>query len=167
MSFYDSDLNPVIENASNEDLKPLRDYMLKGWTNYIEIDERYKNDPDNCVAYADLIADEFRAFGGNSIMNIMRATVMPIPPVINSIMNFMRGGEGVSYREVVCDVAKKLKVNFNNNSSVERIEECIIMKVFEEAWKKMSEEEREAAVKEIKPNAAINGGVVAMGGGRH
>ena len=130
MGNYDKDLNPVLEKANNEELMPLVDYMLKKLSNAIDIDDRYKANPQKPTNYVDLIADELRLFGGNSFVNLVR-------------------GEGVSYKEVVCDVAKILKVPFNQNSNVERIETLVIQKVFEESLEKMSDEEKEEALKEL------------------
>lgn len=71
-----------------------------------------------------LISSEIRSFGGNSIFNLFR------------------GGNGVTYKEVLTDVAEHLKVNCNKNSSCERIEIEILLKVLEQSIEKMTEEER-------------------------
>lgn len=130
MGNYDRDLNPVLENASDEELLPLVDYMLKKLSNAIDTDNRYKANPKKPTNYVDLVADELRLFGGNSFANIAR-------------------GEGIPYKEVVCDVAKILKVSYNKDSDVERIETLIIQKVFEESLEKMSDEEKEETLKEL------------------
>lgn len=144
MKSYDSDLNPVLEKASNEELMPMVEYMLKKATNYIDIDERYKKRPENPRGYTDLIADELRLFGSNSFASILR------------------GGVGVSYHEVVCDVASKLKVNYNKSSSCERIETEILQKVFTDAWNKLSEGERKTVIKEVAPGARLSGPIATM-----
>lgn len=131
MASYDNDLNPVLENASDEDLLPLVGYMVKKLSNGIDIDERYKANPKRPTAYTDLIADELRLFGGNTFANLVR------------------GGVGVSYKEVVCDAADKMKVSYNKASSVERIESLIIQKIFEDSLEKMSEGEKQKIINEL------------------
>ena len=131
MASYDNDLNPVLERASDADLLPLVEYMLKKLSNGIDTDERYKSDPKKPTSYADLIADEIRLFGGNTFANLAR------------------GGVGVPYREVVCDVADKMKVSYNKASSVERIELLIVQKIFEDSIEKMTEEDRQKLIKDL------------------
>lgn len=131
MASYDNDLNPVLERASDADLLPLVEYMLKKLSNGIDTDERYKSDPKKPTSYADLIADEIRLFGGNTFANLAR------------------GGVGVPYREVVCDVADKMKVSYNKASTVERIELLIVQKIFEDSIEKMTEEDRQKIIKDL------------------
>ena len=74
-----------------------------------------------------------------------------------------RLGKGVLYKEVLIDVANKLKANFNSKSDVSIIEQALLMKVLEGALNKMTAEEREALAKEaglsavaqLAPDAAI------------
>ena len=113
------------------DLLPLVEYMLKKLSNGIDTDERYKSDPKKPTSYADLIADEIRLFGGNTFANLAR------------------GGVGVPYREVVCDVADKMKVSYNKASTVERIELLIVQKIFEDSIEKMTEEDRQKLIKDL------------------
>lgn len=139
---YDSDLNPVLNHATNNELQVLVAYIIKKLSNSIETDPRYQAYPEEPLRYVDLISDEIRRMGGNSFVNLFR-------------------GEGVSYHEVVCDVAKKLKVNFNKHSSAERIEELILNKVFEDAWERMSECERQEVLNDL-PSGSFSGGAATM-----
>ena len=59
-----------------------------------------------------------------------------------------RGG-GVSYKEVLCDVCDKMKVNYNKDSSTNKIEQNLLMKILEDALEKMSPEEIEKLGKEL------------------
>ncbi len=52
-----------------------------------------------------------------------------------------RGGKGVQYKEVLMDVCDKMKVNYTKNSSVEKIESNLLMKILTDALEKMSPEE--------------------------
>lgn len=61
----------------------------------------------------------------------------------NDIATIARGGDGVSYDEVVYDVAKKLKApDINKNATAEYNERQIIIKIFSEAFEKMSDDEK-------------------------
>ncbi|TOO18706.1 YaaW family protein, partial [Vibrio parahaemolyticus] len=64
------------------------------------------------------------------------------------------------YREIVEDVAKKLKVNFNNGNDIEALENKIFEKILETALEKMSDEEKAALGEELgmKHGAAGKGG---------
>ena len=130
MATYDTELNPILANASDEELRPIVGFLLKKMSNDIKNDYRYKDHPDEPSLYTDLISDEIRLMGGNTFVNLFRR-------------------EGVSYHEVVVDVAEKMKVSFNKNSSTERIEELIIQKVFEDAWERMDVGEREEVIRDL------------------
>lgn len=56
-------------------------------------------------------------------------------------MNLIKGGKGVLYKEVLCDVCDKMKVNYNKSSSVKRIEENLLMKILQTTLEKMTPEE--------------------------
>lgn len=78
--------------------------------------------PDH-TKYVDEIVEEIQKFGGNTLLNTFR-------------------GLGVSYHEVLCDVADKMKVPCKKTQSTELVEAHLLAKVLEDAWEKMSEEER-------------------------
>lgn len=84
--------------------------------------------PDH-TKYVDGIIEELQKYGGNSIVNAVR-------------------GMGVSYHEVLCDVAKKMKVNFNAAQTTQTIEDGLLAKVLENAWEKMSADERKELINE-------------------
>jgi uncharacterized protein YaaW (UPF0174 family)/transcriptional regulator with XRE-family HTH domain len=122
----DADLVPLLRKCTNDDLDPLVQYILqKGWlSSELEITEVYKKNQPNHVAYVDEICSEIQRFGGHTFANLLR------------------GGEGVTYKRIVCAVAKRLKVNFNEKREVEIIEEQILLKILEKAWEKMTDEEK-------------------------
>ena len=92
-------------------------------TEELTMNERYKQYyPDHHQYWKD-IAAEIQCFGANSFVTIFR------------------GGKGVPYREVLTDVCDKLKVNYNKNSTVEKIENNMLMKIIADALEKMSPEE--------------------------
>jgi uncharacterized protein YaaW (UPF0174 family) len=53
------------------------------------------------------------------------------------------------YKEIACNVAKKMKVNFNKKREVEFIEQQILLKVLEKAWEKMDNEEKRIFMDEL------------------
>lgn len=61
----------------------------------------------------------------------------------NDIASMFRGGDGVAYEEVVCDVGEKLKAKgVSPSNTVSRNEELIIEKVFADTLDSMSEDEK-------------------------
>lgn len=122
----DDDLIPLLRKCTNEDLDPLVQYIIQkgGITSELETTEVYKKNQPNHTAYVDIICSEIQRFGGHTFANILR------------------GGEGVPYKKIVCTVASRLKVNFNNNREIEVIEEQILLKVLEKAWERMTNEEK-------------------------
>ena len=129
----DDDLLPLLRKCTNKDLEPLVSYITNngGLTSELELTEAYKKHYPNHKMYVDEIAAEIQKFGGNTIVNLAR------------------GGKGVPYREIVCDVAKKLKVNFNKKRETEFIEQQIALKLLERAWEKMTDEEKRVFMDEL------------------
>ncbi len=58
----------------------------------------------------------------------------------NSFANFFRG-EGVLYKEILCDVCDHLKVNYNEKSETSLIEENMLSSILQKSLEKMSDEE--------------------------
>ncbi|MGP5135297.1 YaaW family protein [Psychrobacter cibarius] len=135
---YDSNLNIVLDKASNEDLDPLVEYLSKKFSCDLVVDTVYKENSPNHSKYADLIAKEIRDMGGNSFMNMFR------------------GFEGPSYHEVVCDVASKLKASYDKNDSIENIENSILEVILTKALEKMTNEEKQLLLKEMGGKSNIN-----------
>lgn len=156
----DIDLIPLIRKCNNEELDNLVGYITKkgNVSSQIQTTKVYeKYNPDH-IKYADEIAAEIQKFGGNTIANIMR------------------GGKGVCYKEIICDVADKLKVNYNKKQDIDFIEQQILLKVLEKSWEKMSLDEKEALLKGIMedtknisgyrefPMAILQSAIIAGGG---
>ena len=128
---YDFSLNPVLEKATNEDLQYLVEIINKTITNSLESDELYKKYNPDHKKYVNVIASEIRSFGGNTIANVFRR------------------GKGPEYKEIVCDVADKLKAPYRKESSIEKIEDSILETVLTQALEKMSESEKQELLKEF------------------
>lgn len=93
------------------------------WSEEITQSGYYKQYGTDYHEYWPLIAAEIQAFGANTFATMFR------------------GGKGVLYREVATDVCDKLKVNYNKSSSIEMIENNLLMKILSDALEKMSQEE--------------------------
>ena len=128
---YDFSLNPVLEKANNDDLQYLVEIITNAMTNALDSDELYKKYQPDHKKYVGVIASEIRAFGGNTFANMLR------------------GGKGPEYKEIVCDVADKLKSPYNKNASIEKVEDAILETVLTQALEKMSESEKQDLLKEI------------------
>lgn len=75
----------------------------------------------------------------------------------NDIASLFRKGEGVSYDEVVYDVAKKLGVkDASKDNSAEKNENLIIAKAFADAYDKMTAEEKEDLLKSLNIEGTSN-----------
>ena len=130
-----------LRNADNSDLKVLVDYLTKTkkgdtrWTEELTTTESYKKYyPEQLQLMCDDIADELQRYGGNTFMNILR-------------------GHGVEYRELLIDVCKKMKVNFNSNASVEMIEYNLLQKILVDSLENMTVEELKKMMDEMNiPN---------------
>lgn len=92
-------------------------------TEELTMSEDYKNNYPNHTEYWQLIAAEVQCFGANTFATMIR------------------GGKGVTYREVLTDVCDKMGVNYNKDSNVEIIESNLLMKILTDAIEKMTPEE--------------------------
>ncbi|HHF1966441.1 TPA: DUF3944 domain-containing protein, partial [Haemophilus influenzae] len=118
-----------LSKCTDEDLNDLV-YCLthdkdgsKRLTEELTLSDAYKKHYPYHSLYWEEIAAEIQCFGGNTFANMFR------------------GGKGVLYKEVLCDVCDKMKVNYNKNSAVGIIENGLISKVLEDSLEKMSPDE--------------------------
>lgn len=93
------------------------------WTESLTQSEKYKQHFPNHIMYWKEIGEEIQLFGGNTIANLFR------------------GFTGVEYKEILCDVCNKLKVNFNKYAPIEMIEDALLQKILYDALNKMSPEQ--------------------------
>lgn len=120
----DPDLNFLSKCTDNDlnDLVKVLIYDKDGETRFTEeltSSENYKAYHPKHSMYWQDIAAEVQTFGGNSFVNMFR-------------------GGGVLYKEVLCDVCDKIKINYNEKSKTERIEQQLLGKILEDALEKMS-----------------------------
>ena len=146
----DEDLNFFAE-LNSDDLDILVEILTKNkdgeerLTENLTLEEEFiQNQPDH-DKYWDLIAAELQTFGGNSFAN------------------FLRGDKGVSYREILIDVSKKLKVNFNDKASTTIIENNLFMKILSDSMEKMDPKELKEFTDEldIKTTSFTSNAVIA------
>ncbi|HAP0136561.1 TPA: DUF3944 domain-containing protein [Escherichia coli] len=83
----------------------------------------YKSHYPNHSLYWEDIAAEIQCFGANTFATMFR------------------GGKGVLYKEILCDVCEKMKVNFNKDSKTEIIENNLLMKIITDALDSMTPEQ--------------------------
>lgn len=103
-------------------------------TENLTYSEKYKKHYPDHKMYWEEIAEELQLFGGNTFMNLIK------------------GNKGVLYREILCDVCDRLKVNYNKKSAVTLIEQHLLMKILSDALEKMSPEE----IKQLADELGIN-----------
>lgn len=127
----DPDLAGVLSTADFDDLTVLIDHITDKGEGRISLSS------ETCKALVDakasgrvdeeiraLIAEELQRFGGNSLINLMR------------------GGVGVPYKEILCDVASHVKASYSSKSSCAQIEIAILEAVLAQSVAKMSEQEK-------------------------
>jgi uncharacterized protein YaaW (UPF0174 family) len=123
MSTGDSQLLPLLRNASDSELAPLVAYITKAFSSGLESKARYKTHYPAHGQYADLIAHELCEFGGNTFVNLFR-------------------GGGPEWKTVVIDVAEKLDAAYQKEWGVERIELAVLAAITRKAWSDMDEAQR-------------------------
>ncbi|HWR43953.1 hypothetical protein [Sporomusa sp.] len=84
----------------------------------------YSSDKNCDLPDPDRLIRELRRSGSNDIVRLLT-------------------GHQAHYLEIVRDVAGKLKIEWKKDDDEEKLEKAIFLKVFQQAWVKMSNEERE------------------------
>ncbi|GAA9710221.1 DUF3944 domain-containing protein [Helicobacter pylori] len=94
----------------------------KRFTEGLTLSEEYKRHGNDYAKYAERIAEELQHYGANSFASALRGT-------------------GVLYREILCEVCNKLKVNYNKKSDATLIEQNMLSKILERSLEEMDDEE--------------------------
>ena len=143
MAYLEDKNLEFLQHCNTEDLQVLVDYLTKDKDGELRVSEELtsteaykKYYPHSLPMMWKQIAEELQHYGGNTFANGLRGT-------------------GVPYREILTDVAKKQKVNFNSNNSVEQIEQYILQSIMEKAIEEMSEEELKKFLTEIDAGKTI------------
>ncbi|GAA7323176.1 hypothetical protein BD0111_00530 [Helicobacter pylori] len=117
-----------LKRLSSNDLKDLFDVLVydkdgeKRFTEGLTLSEEYKRHGHDYAKYAERIAEELQHYGANSFASALRGT-------------------GVLYREILCEVCNKLKVNYNKKSDTTLVEENMLSKILERSLEEMDDEE--------------------------
>lgn len=142
----DDDLE-FLQYCSEGDIQQLANYLIYDKDNKERIaseilnSEDFKllnNQPDQWRKSWKLVAGELQHFGGDSIVNLFRGT-------------------GVLYKEILSDVCDKLEVKYNRTDSAYNIENSLIERLVKLSWEKMSEKEKQEALKTFNVPSSIYG----------
>ncbi|OUO50355.1 hypothetical protein B5F77_13050 [Parabacteroides sp. An277] len=130
-----------LSECSNEDLKTFADLLVfdkndkQRATEELSKTRAYKEFyPKEMNKICREIIHEFQLFGGDTVANAIR-------------------GCGIPYREILMDVCDKKKVNYNKNSSIERIEMCFVQRILDEALEEMDEDEIKGIANDLRIDA--------------
>lgn len=134
---YDEDLE-FLGKLSSEELSYLVDVLIKDpknnekrLTETLTTSDNFNKYGNDYARYWQDIAAELQTFGGNSFVNVFR-------------------GGGVCYREILCDVCDKQKVNYNKNSSTTQIEIYLLQKILDDMQTQLNEEQLKKLAKEFE-----------------
>ena len=103
----------------------------KIYTESLTKKEAYKKYGKDYSQYWKDIAEEIQYFGANSIMSFLK-------------------GKGVLYREIVGDVADKIKVKYDKDFTAKDIENEILIKILNDSLEKMTEDEKRDFIKDME-----------------
>ncbi len=131
----------LLQQATNEDLEPLVEYILKAKTESLSDHADFKRWKSDHRRYAGVIFDELRLFGGNSFANLWRKS-------------------GPSYIELVRDVADKFKVKNTGSMELTELEEELVQSILRQALEQSSDEDRRA-LEEILREAGLDNSKMA------
>ncbi len=149
-------LTTLLEVADVDDLCVLADYITDNGEGRLSLDSDKNKKLTACSKHrlfvnADrlLIAEEILLFGGNSIANLYRGFLKN-----TAVGNFVSGAlpsvsNTISYAELVEDVAKKSNSVYGEGDSVPDMENAILLRIFKQAYDKMSEAERKSILGEL------------------
>lgn len=136
-----------LRSCEKDDLAILVKYLTVDKDRKTRFAEQLLSDPTFKACNGDYskawqqIAGELQLFGGDSVVNMFR-------------------GNGILYKEILCDVCNKLKVNYNQKQDVSKIESYLLQKIISDSWEEMTEADR----KELLSAIGIDGNLVGSAG---
>jgi uncharacterized protein YaaW (UPF0174 family) len=133
-----------LEDCSHEDLALLVNVLTKSegtkrWSEYLTNDERFKQHTEKLPKAWQLIAAELQRCGADSIMSVFR------------------GGQGVTYREILLDICSKLGVRSAPRLKLTILEARLLSKVLADAWKTMTDDQKKEFVSNWEKSGATKG----------
>lgn len=129
LQYCENDDLALLENILINDPKDKKSRLAQELTACPE----YKAHHPDCKMYWRSIAAELQTFGANTL-----------------VTKIIRQGQGVQYKEILTDICKKHKVNFNKNSSTEKIEMNLLLKIMEKTLEEMTQEERNQIASDLE-----------------
>lgn len=142
---YDNDLNPLLENCTSEELNPIVNILTSTKTCSLQLKMYCSNSESDHTKYVDIICDEIRSFGSNTIKNFTAGSRL--------------------YIDIVKDIASKIGVTYTDEDNITNIEKNILEKVFMDNWNAMSEKEKIMVVSSYRGVSAadvVQGGIEAL-----
>ncbi|WP_299042100.1 DUF3944 domain-containing protein [uncultured Campylobacter sp.] len=129
---YDHDLE-FLRSVPNESLNDLVNLFKEkaNLTQGLSMNDKYKRYYPDHQKYIERIMEEIQLFGGNSFSNLFRLN------------------KGVLYREILCDVCDKMKVNYSKYADVKQIEQDLLIKILDDHISKLGPRELEEFLKEL------------------
>jgi len=108
------DLYALLSICSKDELNTIVSTITDPVSGFLDQEESYKKYFPDHTKYYSLIGDEIRLFGGDSFANIAR------------------GGEGISYDEIVIDVCNRLKIPCENENTAKNEENLLSLYLLEQ-----------------------------------
>lgn len=162
MSKYDALLqNPgslklLLSVAEPEDLSILADYITDKGEGRLSLDADICKKLAACSKHLiftkadrDLIGTEILLFGGNSLANLYRGVVKKA--LVGALLGSAQPevSPAIDYSELVKDVGKKAKATFGDDAPILDIEQSILLRIFKQAFDKMTEDERRKTLDDL------------------
>ncbi|PVZ64476.1 YaaW family protein [Pelagibaculum spongiae] len=131
----DHDLFPMLEQATTKEKKLISTVIA----------EKISSNIESSCTNSMKIGRELQLMGGNSAVNLFR-------------------GDGVKYKELAYDAAKKVRAKVKSNDSIETIEWELLTTLVKKAVEKMNEQDKEQFFAELEESTgqAFNWKNVAM-----
>ena len=146
MAFREDPDLTFLKNCSDEELKNLADILIydadgtKRLTSSLSSEPRYKEaeKTGHYTAAWREIAAEYQLFGGDTLINILR------------------GEKGVTYREILKDLCRSLKIDFKKKETTVNIEKHFMMELLRQSLQGMSPENRKKFLQSNNLMADVN-----------
>ena len=148
------DLLPFLKVCSNDELDPLVNYIDKAWNADRLYEHSLKKNPlyPEHADYVDEIDRNMRAMGGNAIANF-----------------FKRGdsffkAEGPPYKTILLDLCGRDKIETTATHTVPELEKKYIIKKFDDAYARMTPEQKAEFAQSINEEMAKRGSTFRIDG---
>lgn len=140
------ELLPFLKVCTNAELDPLVTYIDKAWNADTVYETSLKKHPlyPEHADYIDEIDRHLRAMGGNAWVNVLRGD------------SFFKA-EGPSYKTIILDLCKRDKIETTPEHTVPELEKKYIIKKFDDAYARMTPEQKAEFAQSINEEMAKRG----------